>query len=143
VPDVQLPKDNEGVLVCTWKSLFDTWMDEVRWPILQQATGNIWSKVKWFRKKDEVRTLLTCFTGTKVQILTHVPRKKQKQHKQQQQQQQAAAAAAAAAAVDTHAGKGDDSSSQSSHSSQAMFKRTNVTSHHILFNIQIFTHTHT
>ena len=31
--------------MCSWKELFDTWLTEVRWPIIQQATASIWNKV--------------------------------------------------------------------------------------------------
>lgn len=59
VPDVHFPKHNEGALVCSWKELYDTWLTDVRWPIMQQATGNIWKKVKWWRTKEDASTSLS------------------------------------------------------------------------------------
>jgi len=44
VPNVTLPKESDGAMVCSWKELFDTWLAEVKWPIIQQATSN-WNKV--------------------------------------------------------------------------------------------------
>lgn len=47
VPDVRFPKDDRP-LVCTWRELYDDWLSEVKWPIIKQATGNMWSKVMIF-----------------------------------------------------------------------------------------------
>ena len=44
VPDVTFPKDDRP-LVCSWRELYDDWLSEVKWPIIKQATGNMWHKV--------------------------------------------------------------------------------------------------
>ena len=96
MPNVRFPSDQEEVLLCTWKQLFDDWMREIRWPIIQQVnaqhlasmhsrsasllscrrmlcardracmlacpcaspsqvTTDVWTKLKWRRKKEEYR----------------------------------------------------------------------------------------